>query len=590
MRTLNLRAASRLALASSAIALLSISATAQTQAPQAIVRQAPPGLLSKFDITRGTVQTIQVIPDVTGGFILPVQVNGQTRTMSLMPHDLRGPNFKLMVEDATGLQQLPTPPCVTYRGSVIEDQSIKIAATVVDGTVTATMYELGAGPGLPGKTWAIQPVNSVNPLVAPTLHIVYEVADNSQLPYQCGNLPTPPQPALPTPGEDAILECDIACEGDREFWILNGSNVTTAQNDITSVMNQIEFIYNRDCDIQYNITQIVISTTGVYTSSDANTLLNQFQGRWNSVHAGIPRDTAHLFTGRQMIGNTIGLAYLSVICSNSSAYGLSESRYTSNFTLRTSLTAHELGHNWSSGHCNSQAQCNIMCSSNGGCSSATLFSPSAINAITSFAATRNCLTVVPSTPFISTVVPQTVTVFSPGLVNLTGTGFNGATGYSVGGQNFTSGFNVVNDNSMNITIPTGSNLGFQVVRVTNAAGTSNANIIIYGITSPPKLELTSTVPSSGGIASFDFGGTAGRYWFMMLGISSATTPFQGYPLLNNSLLLTSGSFSQPLGINNLTVPVPAGLGLLIFFAQVLEADPSLPIATGTSNTRIIVLL
>ena len=49
-------------------------------------------------------------------------------------------------------------------------------------------------------------------------------------------------------------------------------------------------------------------------------------------------------------------------------------------------------------------------------------------------------------------------------------------------------------------------------------------------------------------------------------------------------------FGRTLGINNLTVPVPAGLGLLIFFAQVLEADPSLPIATGTSNTRIIVLL
>ncbi|MFT4512964.1 MAG: hypothetical protein ACI91B_001665 [Planctomycetota bacterium] len=590
MRTLNLRAASGLVLASVATALLSISATAQTQTPQPTVRQAPPGLLSKFDITRGTVQTIQVLEDATGGFMLPVQVNGQMRTMALMPHDLRGPNFKLMVEDANGLQQLPTPPCVTYRGSVLEDQSIKIAATVVDGTVTATMYELGAGPGLPGKTWAIQPVNSVNPLVAPTLHIVYEVADNSQLPYQCGNLPTPPQPALPASGQDAILECDIACEGDREFWILNGSNITTAQNDITSVMNQIEFIYNRDCDIQYNITQIIISTTAVYTSSDANTLLNQFQSRWNSVHAGIPRDTAHLFTGRQMIGSTIGLAYLSVICSSSSAYGLSESRYTSNFTLRTSLTAHELGHNWSSGHCNAQAQCNIMCSSNGGCSSVTLFSPSAINAITSFAATRNCLTVVPATPFITTVTPQSVTVFSPGAVTLTGTGFTGTTGYSVGGQSFTTGFSVQNDNTMSITIPNGTSLGFQVVTVTNSAGTSNSNIIVYTVTSPPKLELTSTIPSSGGLASFDFGGTAGRQWFLVLGITSATLPFQGHPLLANPLLLTAGTLSPPFGINNLTLPVPPGLGLLIFYAQILEADPTLPIATGTSNVRIIILL
>ena len=77
---------------------------------------------------------------------------------------------------------------------------------------------------------------------------------------------------------------------------------------------------------------------------------------------------------------------------------------------------------------------------------------------------------------------------------------------------------------------------------------------------------------------------------MMLGINSATTPFQGFPLLANNLLLTSGVFSGPLGINNLSIPVPGGLGLLIFYAQVLEADPLLPVVTGTSNVRVIVLL
>ncbi|MFT6078790.1 MAG: hypothetical protein ACJA0V_000380 [Planctomycetota bacterium] len=589
MRTLNLRAASGLVLASIATALLSLSAAAQVQAP-ATTRQAPPGLLSKFDITRGTLQSMQVIQQITGGFVLPVDVNGQTYTMSLLPHDLRGPNFKLMLEDATGMHQLPTPPCVTYRGSVLEDQTIKVAATVVDGTVTATIYEPGSGAGLPGKTWVVQPVNSAVPLASPTLHIVYEVVDNAQLPYQCGNLPAPPPLTPPTTGTDVTLECDIAIEGDREFWLLNGSNTTNSQNDITSVMNQIEFIYNRDCDIQYNITQIVISTTSVYTSNNSSTLLNQFVARWNSVHAGIPRDTAHLFSGRQMTGNIIGLAFLGVICNTGQAYGLSESRYTGNFNLRVSLTAHELGHNWSANHCDSQSQCNIMCSGNGGCGSVSLFSPSARSQITSFAATRSCLSVIPQTPIISTVTPQTVTVFSPGQVNLTGSGFTGVTSYSVDGQTFTTGFNVQNDNSMSITIPTGNSLGFKFVSVTNATGPGNSNIIIYGVTAPPKLELTSTVPNTGGTASFDFAGTIGRQWFIVLGISAATTPFQGYPLLSNPLLLTSGTFNAPLGISNLTLPVPGGLGLLIFYAQVLEADPTLPIATGTSNLRVIVLL
>lgn len=588
MRTLNLRAASGLVLASVTTALLSLPATAQTPAPT--VRQAPPTLLAKFDVNRGTVQTITALPDSSGAYLLPVTINGQTRTMALLPHDIRGPNFKLMVEDATGLHQVPTPECVTFRGSVVEDQTIKVAASVIDGSVTATMYEPGAGPGLPGKTWVIQPIKDMVPNAAPTLHIVYEVADNKQLPYQCGNINLPVQQPAGQPGEDMTLECDIAIEGDREFWQLNGSNTTTAQNDITTVMNQIDFIYDRDCDIQYNITQIIISTTQVYTSSSANTLLNQFQARWNSVHAAVPRDTAHLFTGRQIIGGTIGLAALGVICNVGQAVGLSESRYTGNFNLRVSLTAHELGHNWSAQHCNSVSPCYIMCASNGGCGNVTLFSPSAIGQITSFAATRTCLSVVPATPFISSVTPQNVSIFSPGTVTLGGTGFTGATGYSVGGQSFTTGFQVQSDTQMTVTIPNGTALGFQVINVTNSAGTSNSNIIFYDVTSPPKLELTPTIPPTGGLASFDFGGTPGRQWFLVLGITPAQTSFQGFPLLANPLLLTAGTFSSPLGINNLTLPVPPGIGTLIFYTQILEADPTMPVATGTSNVRIIVLL
>ena len=58
-------------------------------------------------------------------------------------------------------------------------------------------------------------------------------------------------------------------------------------------MNQVEFIYNRDCTIQYSITTIVVTTTLVYTSDDPNTLLTQYANRWNTVHAGVPRDIAH---------------------------------------------------------------------------------------------------------------------------------------------------------------------------------------------------------------------------------------------------------------------------------------------------------
>jgi len=588
MRTHPFRA-SAIALATLAAAIFTSAPAAQTPSP---VRQAPPSLLAKFDIHTGTVQSLNVVPDTSGNYQFPVVIAGQVRTISLQPYELRTPGFQLLVEDATGVHVAPTPACVTFRGILLEEPTTQVVATVENGTVTASIHEELVGQGVQGKTWVVQPVNSVVPTAGPSVHIVFEAADSVQLPYHCGNAPAQPVNYPAPTGEDVIRECDIAIEADVEFYQnYNGSSVTNTQNNITSVMNQVEFIYNRDCDIQYNITTIIVTTTSVYSSSSASTLLSQFRSRWNSVHAGVPRDTAHLFTGRPVSQNsngTIGVAYLGTICNLSQSYGLSQSRYTANFTSRVSLTAHELGHSWNSGHC-SGGGCYIMCATNGGCGGNTLFSGGSINQITSFAASRTCLTLLPSTPVINSVNPTSVTVFNPGQVVLTGSGFTGVSSVRVGLQTFTSGFNVTNDNQMTIQMPTPTTAGFVTLDVTNSAGTSGVGVVQYTLTSPPKLLLTPTIPSTGGIATFDFAGTPGRQWFLVLGAFNSQAPFQGFPLLVNPLLLTSGTFSGPLGIEQLPVPVPGGLGLLIFYSQILEADASNPVATGTSNVRTIVL-
>ena len=334
----------------------------------------------------------------------------------------------------------------------------------------------------------------------------------------------------------------------------------------------------------------VVTTTSVYSSNSASTLLNQFSSRWNTVHGGISRDTAHLFTGRSINGGTIGIAYLGTICFIPQSYGLSQSRYTSNFNLRVSLTAHELGHSWAASHCDSANPCYIMCSGNGGCNGVTLFSPTAIGQITSFAATLNCLTILPSTPVITSINPFAVTVFNPGSVTLSGSGFTGVTSYRVGTQSFTTGFSVLNDNTMQIAMPTPTTTGFVTIDVTNASGTSGVVVAQYTLTSPPKLTLTPLIQATGGTAMFEFAGTPGRQWFLVLGISNQQGSFQGFPLLTNPLLLTAGVFGGPLGIESLPIPVPGGLGLLIFYSQVLEANPTATAATGTSNVRTIVLL
>src|SRR5678815_6030140 len=74
------------------------------------------------------------------------------------------------------------------------------------------------------------------------------------------------------------------------------------------------------------------------------------------------------FTGKELDGSVIGIAQLSVICNKSSAYGLSQSKWTTSMLYRAGLTAHEIGHNWSATHCDGIGDCSIMCSGIGGCS------------------------------------------------------------------------------------------------------------------------------------------------------------------------------------------------------------------------------
>lgn len=82
--------------------------------------------------------------------------------------------------------------------------------------------------------------------------------------------------------------------------------------------------------------------------------MDEFRSYWLNNESSVTRDMASLMTGRDLDGSTIGLAFTGVVCTNA-AYGLSQSRYTTNAVNRIALTAHEVGHNWSSPHCDAES-------------------------------------------------------------------------------------------------------------------------------------------------------------------------------------------------------------------------------------------
>lgn len=106
--------------------------------------------------------------------------------------------------------------------------------------------------------------------------------------------------------------------------------------------------------------------------------------------------------GSGFFDTAVGIAWIGTICDDlaeGAGYGLSQSHFSENFSLRVALTAHELGHNWNADHCDSEEDCGIMCSGSRECSEdVSQFGVTASMAIADFLDTAICVE-----PFVDVV-------------------------------------------------------------------------------------------------------------------------------------------------------------------------------------------
>ena len=72
---------------------------------------------------------------------------------------------------------------------------------------------------------------------------------------------------------------------------------------------------------------------------------------WNGNFSNVNYDMAHMWTGKDMDGSTVGIAWKSVTCAKGYSYGVSQ-RLTGS-PAKHILTAHEMGHNFGADHVSS---------------------------------------------------------------------------------------------------------------------------------------------------------------------------------------------------------------------------------------------
>ena len=297
-----------------------------------------------------------------------LSVRGKSYRLEMQPHSIRAKDFKILTRSAAGLHEHPASPPRTYRGSMLDAEGNRIA---VVGSLDRD-DRLNAFFRVDGEPFSLQPVIGGDP----TEYLVSSGSEQAAGSWSCGTTGTSQQPPSPDPPQQeagvggGIQEvCRIAYDSDFDFFALNNFSVEQTVEDIETVMAGVTLIYEIDTEITYEITTIVVQTdqaSDPYTFTDSQNLLLQFQGFWLANMGEVDRNVAHLMTGKDLDGTTIGRAFLSGIC-NFNGYGINQSKWSTVLLRRVGISSHELGHNWSAQHCSGSA-CNIMCPSIGGCS------------------------------------------------------------------------------------------------------------------------------------------------------------------------------------------------------------------------------
>ncbi len=356
-------------------------------------------LLESARAARGSVQRLTATIDDGGAAHVPVLLGDEEVVLRLWPHTDRHPEVELYVTGEDGeliAAELPAPR--TWRGWVEGDADRPVAATIAEEHFSALVLEPD------GSKWTIQPAPSDeadlgavfegwsivkrNEDVIPTggvcgvppgtpadpRGLLAAAPDELLAAMGAGNAPatgatddegaSEDPPVLASGGpEGGIVRTEVAFDADWEFYLESGATIDGAVLEIERVMNEVGLIYQEQTLISYwyRIFLVRTSSNDPYTSSDSFTRLCQLRTHWNTVLSFFPRDTVHMFTGVDLDGNIVGRAFLGAICEDGNAcggvtddigYGLSWTYFSTSMAERTTLVAHELGHNWNACHCN----------------------------------------------------------------------------------------------------------------------------------------------------------------------------------------------------------------------------------------------
>lgn len=188
-------------------------------------------------------------------------------------------------------------------------------------------------------------------------------------------------------------ELIVAMLADQEYASQWGGQAFEAMVRRMNIVDGI-FDYQVDVNIVPADFRTFSAENSPFTSNDPEQLLFQVADYRSAAPQNQARGLTHLLTGKPLDGQTLGIAYISALCSNDIGVGLSQEQWSE---LQTAMViAHELGHNFGADHdgvpgsaCSSTPQTFLMAPFLG---SSTTFSSCSLNSINAHLAGASCVT------------------------------------------------------------------------------------------------------------------------------------------------------------------------------------------------------
>lgn len=283
---------------------------------------------------------------------LRLQLGAHTFDLLLEPVDLRTPDYtELWIGDDDQIQGVSSP-VGTFRGRLVDDPEAVVRLLILPDILQGYIKS--------EEGWFfIDPLRKYSPGSTSSEVVFFRDDDVRSVGKSfCGSGPLHDllqglqaysEPSLSSLAAAAttVYRAEVATEADFEFFQTYGS---ATNSQITGLINQVDGIYENQLDLRLLISfQSVWNTSNdPYTHTDSLDLLEQFRDYWRANRDDVGRDTAHLFTGKDLDENVVGRAYTGVICNNfNSSFGVSQDLAGSSMIK---LVAHELGHNFNARH------------------------------------------------------------------------------------------------------------------------------------------------------------------------------------------------------------------------------------------------